>query len=66
MNLEETDRKNIVKYRLEKARNTFAEIPILIQNEFYGTAANRLYYACFYAIIALLINDGYEAHTQFI
>jgi len=33
-------------------------------SKFYRTAANRLYYACFYAAIALLVNDSYETHTH--
>jgi len=64
MGLTEIERKEVVKFRLEKANDTFAEISILIENELYRTAANRLYYACFYAATALLINDGYEAHTH--
>jgi len=64
MSLTEKDRKEIVKYRLEKANDTLAEIPILIENKFYRTAANRLYYACFYAATALLINAGYHVHTH--
>jgi len=64
MGLTEDDRKEIVKYRMEKARETLAEISILMENKFYRTAANRLYYACFYAATALLINDGEEAHTH--
>ena len=64
MILNETDRKEIVKYRLENARTTFAEVPFHMENKFYKTAANRLYYACYYAASALLINDGYEAHTH--
>ena len=64
MGLKEKDRKELVKYRLEKAYITFAEIQVLLDNKFYRTAANRLYYACFYAATALLINDGYETHTH--
>ena len=64
MGLNETDRKAIVKYRLESASTTFAEVPSHMENKFYRTAANRLYYACYYAASALLINDSYEAHTH--
>jgi len=64
MGLNDEDRKELVKYRLEKANDTFAEIPILIGNKFYRTAANRLYYACFFAASAMLINDGFETHTH--
>ena len=64
MGLSEKERGEIVKIRLEKANNTFAEVPIQIENKFYRTAANRLYYACYYAVTALLVNDGYETHTH--
>ena len=64
MGLKETDRKEVVRFRLEKANDTFAEINVMIENKFYRTAANRLYYACFYAATALLIRDGYETHSH--
>jgi len=64
MSLSEADRKAVVKFRLEKAKDTFAEISVLMANKFYRTAINRLYYACYYAATALLINDGYETHTH--
>ena len=64
MGLQEDERKEVIKFRLEKAHGTLTEIPVLIENKFYRTAANRLYYACFYAATALLINNGFETHTH--
>jgi len=64
MSLAEKERKELVKYRLEKASSTLAEVPVLVEKKFYRTAANRLYYACYYAATALLVNDGYETHTH--
>jgi uncharacterized protein (UPF0332 family) len=64
MGLQEQERKDLVKYRLEKANATLAEVSVQFENQFYRTAANRLYYACFYAATALLINNGYETHTH--
>ena len=64
MSLKEVERTEIVKFRLKKANDTFAEVPVQMKNNFYRTAANRLYYACYYAASALLINDGYEAYTH--
>jgi len=64
MGLIEKDRQAIVKYRLEKAKNLFAQIPVFMENKFYATAANRLYYVCYHAVTALLINDGHKAHTH--
>ena len=31
---------------------------------FWDTAANRMYYAIFHAVLALLIKDGYKASTH--
>jgi len=64
MKLLEEDRKSLVEYRLKKAKETFAEIPILIENKLWRNAANRLYYACFYAASALLISNSHQAHTH--
>jgi len=64
MGLNEGDRKELVKFRLEQAKETLAEIHVQMENKFYRTAANRLYYACFYAATALLVKNEYEAHTH--
>lgn len=50
------ERKELVAYRINKAKETFSEIDLLIQNKLYNTAINRLFYACYYAVIALLID----------
>jgi uncharacterized protein (UPF0332 family) len=64
MGLSEEDRKALVNYQLEKAKETFAEISILIENKLWRNAANRLYYACFYAANALLVKDGHQTRTH--
>ena len=33
-------------------------------NEAWGMAANRIYYACFHAMTALLVNDGHPVSTH--
>ncbi|MCU4166776.1 HEPN domain-containing protein, partial [Carboxylicivirga caseinilyticus] len=42
-------------YRIQKAKETLEEVNIHIENRFWNTAINRMYYACFYAVGALLI-----------
>ncbi|MCL2511405.1 MAG: HEPN domain-containing protein [Bacteroidales bacterium] len=64
MGLTEEEKNTIVKYRLERARETLLDVDISIQNNRWNNAANRLYYACFYATIALLLNDGFEARSH--
>ena len=64
MGLTDEERKEVVKFRMEKAKNTFSEIALLTSNELWYTAANRLYYACYYAVMALLIKNGIETKTH--
>ena len=56
--------EDYVKYRLQRAKETIAEVEILIQNKYWNTAINRLYYACFYAVGALLVKNGIETSSH--
>jgi uncharacterized protein (UPF0332 family) len=62
MNQEE--RQELVKYRINKARETFNEVGLHVENKLWNTAVNRLYYACYYSVIALLINKDIKAQTH--
>lgn len=62
MNQEE--RLELVKYRITKARETYNEVELHIKNKLWNTAVNRLYYACYYAVIVLLINNNIQTHTH--
>ncbi|MCL2027937.1 MAG: HEPN domain-containing protein [Bacteroidales bacterium] len=64
MRLDEEERAAIVKIRLQQSRETYAEIGILIDNKLWRFAANRLYYACYYAAQALMIQNGHQAKTH--
>ncbi|MCD8386559.1 MAG: HEPN domain-containing protein [Bacteroidales bacterium] len=54
----------LVKYRLERAVETLDEARIMIENQRYNAAVNRAYYACFYAVLALLIKNGIETKSH--
>lgn len=54
----------LVKYRLSKSRELLREIEIHIEHELWHTAINRLYYACYYAISALLLSKNIKPHTH--
>ena len=60
----EEDKKELIKYRVSKARETLNEVELHIQNELWNTAVNRLYYACYYAVVALLIDKDIKPHTH--
>ena len=58
MDLSPQERYDIVAYRIECAENTLGEIDNLLALKYYNNAANRMYYACYYAVSALLIANG--------
>ena len=58
MDLSSRERYDIVSYRIECAEKTLGEIDNLLALKYYNNAANRMYYACYYAVSALLIANG--------
>jgi len=64
MTLNKNERESLVIYKLERANKTLAEAVSNVDNCCWFAAANRLYYACFYAVSALLINNGYTTKTH--
>ena len=59
--MNENHRNNLIKYRLERAQETFDEAILMKQEKHWNTCANRLYYACFYAVLALLEKYGFAS-----
>jgi hypothetical protein len=51
----------LVRYRLGRATEALAEAALLLGHDHVRTAVNRLYYACFYAVSALLLTEGYSS-----
>jgi hypothetical protein len=64
MSLSEEERKIIVQLELERAKRTFAEVETLKAAGMWNGVCNRLYYAVFHAISALLIHDGHQVNTH--
>jgi len=55
------ERKEYVKYRIEKAYQTYEAAKVLSDNGFWNSAVNRLYYSIFFAANALLVLNGIES-----
>ena len=53
-----------IKYRFNRAEESFDEALIMIENKRWNTAINRLYYACYYAVIALLLKNNLDNRTH--
>lgn len=64
MSLSDADRKSVVNYRVERAYATLKEAEDVATRGWYNLAANRLYYALYYAVSALLINNGLIVKTH--
>lgn len=62
--LDETSRKKLTEYRLERSCQTLKEVDYLIDGGFYSAAISRLYYACYYAVVALLVANRMETMTH--
>jgi uncharacterized protein (UPF0332 family) len=57
-------KQDLISYRLDKSAITFDEAKSLSQSGFWGGTSNRLYYSCFYAVIALLVKDEISTSTH--
>jgi uncharacterized protein (UPF0332 family) len=52
-----TEKKLVIKLKIDKAKALMNEVHILIENKFYNTAVSRLYYSCYHATRALLLTE---------
>jgi len=59
--------EEIIRYRLERAREALKEARLLADGGLWNASVNRLYYACFYAVSALLLGRNLSStkHTAF-
>ncbi len=61
--MREKDINALIEYRLEEAREALADAELLLKAERYRSAANRLYYAAFYAAVAVLLTKDNRTIT---
>lgn len=59
------DKQALVAHRLDRARESCEEAELLLDAAKTNAAVNRLYYACFYAVSAALLQQGLSSpkHT---
>ena len=53
-----------INYRLKRASDTLDDAKLLAENGSWNSSINRLYYACFYAVSALLFSQSIESKTH--
>jgi uncharacterized protein (UPF0332 family) len=57
-------KKDLIKYRLLRARDTFEDAQILSERNKWNSAINRLYYSAYYAVMALLLDSDLNPTTH--
>lgn len=62
--MDEGIRLDIVRYRQRKAHELLHDVDVLIENELWNSAVNRMYYACFHIVSALLILHHIEVKSH--
>ncbi len=58
------NKNDLANYRISRALESLAEAKLLLDNGFWNAAVNRIYYACYYAVIALLLKKSIDTGTH--
>ena len=68
MTVENEDRNNLIRYRLDEAFESIEDVRLLIKHDRLRSAINRIYYGMFYSLLALGLASNFETskHTQLI
>ena len=57
-------REDLIRYRLDRAKDTLDDARILSENGKWNSTINRLYYATYYAVMALLLKEELSPATH--
>jgi uncharacterized protein (UPF0332 family) len=57
-------KSDLIKYRIERAKDTFDDALILSEKGKWNSTINRLYYSAYYAVMALLLNSDIKPATH--
>lgn len=53
-----------ITYRLSKATESYNDAQVLAKNNSWNACVNRLYYACYYSVSALLLKHKINSQTH--
>lgn len=62
--LDQESKNALIVYRMQRSYETMKEAEVMLRESFYNAAINRLYYACYYATVALLLKYDILAQTH--
>lgn len=58
------EREEYIRYRIRRAWDTYDDAKILAEKGKWNSSINRLYYSAYYAVIALLLKNGFKPSTH--
>lgn len=66
--IDSDDREDLIRYRIDQAFKTIAEVDKLIESDLLTIAVNRIYYGIFYCLNALALKYKFKSskHLQLI
>ena len=64
MTLSEKDKFALIKYRIDKANETIVEAKEALELNHLNLAVNRIYYACFYSVEALMLTRDFSTKNH--
>ncbi len=57
-------KRDLIDYRISRAKDTLDDAQILADKEKWNSTINRLYYAAYYAVMALLLDSELKPTTH--
>ncbi|MCL4550289.1 MAG: HEPN domain-containing protein [Bacteroidetes bacterium] len=68
MTFDNESRIELIKYRLQQAEEAVSDVELLIGNNRFRSAVNRIYYGMFYSLLAVGLANQFESskHAQLI
>lgn len=64
MSLSDDERRIMVELEIERAEKITEQFETLREQQYWDTLVNRMYYAAFHAVSALLIHNALQVHTH--
>ena len=64
MSLTDEERRIMVELEIERAEKITEQFETLREQQYWDTLVNRMYYAAFHAVSALLIHNAMQVHTH--
>ncbi|MBR4242702.1 MAG: HEPN domain-containing protein [Bacteroidaceae bacterium] len=64
MSLNEENREIVIQLELERVDKMLSQVEGLVEKKYWDILANRLYYALFHAVSALLVSDKREVGSH--